>query len=152
MCVFFLLDLNSEHSAESCNKTKSTLVLIQPPNAIAELCQFSHRFILSAYPLSYNSSLFTVLTVISVLKNMKDIWKRGGIIVILLENTKKHNLKPKMEGINCIYPCSAIFIQTLIFYSAYMNPGKNSFCSSAKIKLSCHHHHHHHHLYHKTYI
>jgi len=49
--VFFLLYLNSEHLAESRNKIAFALVLIQPPNATVELCQFLPPLRISAYPL-----------------------------------------------------------------------------------------------------
>jgi hypothetical protein len=148
-CVLFILDFNSEHFAESCNRIASALILIQPLNAIVRLCQF---LLLSV--------IIQLRTIHFPDSNISDEitqghWKRGGITVILLENTKKHCLKPKGARINCILPWSAFFIQTHILYSAYMNAEENSSCSSAIIKFSYHHHpnhHHHHHHHHHLHV
>ena len=55
---------------------------------------------LSASPQLYDSSYFTIRG-IPVLK-WQDIWKWGGIIAVLLENTTKHRLQSNMARINNI--------------------------------------------------
>jgi hypothetical protein len=97
---------------------------------------FFSCFIFSACPHPYNA-LFPLLAVIPMQKGLVYIWKLGGIIVVVLENTRKHGLKIKLAinyiTIECIFCAN---FNLLLHIHRTMGNNSSSVISHNKFELS----------------
>jgi hypothetical protein len=107
----------------------SPVVFIKlPSTVIVGLCEF-----LLCVTNLYSVPILMALTVKPMLKWLQDIQKWGGMIVILLDNARKHGLKSKWTRIKHISPWWTLCMWIWIFFFMYMNCGFYGFASCSVI-------------------